>query len=210
MTVLTLMLIWTNLGKNSFPTGYMRLTDETKVQVLFSLKTFVLVWAMLSYTDGAAAKFLGLDIEKNHMEMNKRLNQIVALGGNEVTIAPEFSFTFYAGFAAMLSFTLVKQNINFAFYFFVFNRSYQNRGPSAYLESKEEGKAFKFSNLMRLLYLNFLAPVIIVILFSHELSGSIVQSSFGISKPIWDIVRLTVVLGFIAAKTIIFREEMQF
>ena len=77
----------------------------------------------------------------------------MALGGNEITIAPEFAFTFYAGFASLLSFTLVKQNINFAFYFFVFNRSYSSRGPVAYLESKEDDKAFKFRNLMRLLYL---------------------------------------------------------
>ena len=174
MSVLCLMLIWTNLGKNSFPTGYLRLSDETKVQVLFSIKSFFVVWAMLTYTDGAAAKFLGLDLEQNHQEMVKRLNQIVALVGSEITIAPEFTFTFYAGFAAMLSFLLVKQNINFAFYFFVFNRSYSSRGPTAYLETKEDDKAFKFRNLMRLLYLNFLAPVIVVILFSHELSGSIV------------------------------------
>lgn len=31
MAVVTLLIIWTNLGKNSFPTGYVRLTDETKV-----------------------------------------------------------------------------------------------------------------------------------------------------------------------------------
>ena len=140
--------------------------------------------------------------------MVKRLNQIVALVGSEITIAPEFTFTFYAGFAAMLSFVLVKQNINFAFYFFVFNRSYSARGPAAYLETKEDDKAFKFRNLMRLLYLNFLAPVIVVILFSHELSGSIVESSLGVSKQVWDILRLSAVLGFVAAKTVIFREEM--
>ena len=108
MAIMCLMLIWTNLGKKSFPTGYLRLTDETKVQVLFAVKTFFVVWALLTYTDGSVAKFLGLEIEKNHYEMNKRLNQIVALGGNEITIAPEFAFTFYAGFASLLSFTLVK------------------------------------------------------------------------------------------------------
>ena len=68
------MLIWTNLSKKSFPTGYLRLTDETKVQVLFAVKTFFIVWALLTYTDGSVAKFLGLEIEKNHYEMNKRLN----------------------------------------------------------------------------------------------------------------------------------------
>ena len=74
MAVICLLLIWTNLAKNSFPTGYFRLTDETKVQVLFAVKTFFTVWCLFSYTDGAAAAFLGLDIEKNHEEMIKRIS----------------------------------------------------------------------------------------------------------------------------------------
>ena len=74
MAMVTLLLIWTNLGKNSFPTGYLRLTDETKMQLLFSFKSFVLVWVLLTYTDGAAAAFLGLELDRNHGELNKRLN----------------------------------------------------------------------------------------------------------------------------------------
>ena len=74
MAVITLLLIWTNLAKNSFPTGYARLTDETKVQVVLAAKTFFFVWCFLAYTDGAAQAFLGLDIDKNHAEFNKRLN----------------------------------------------------------------------------------------------------------------------------------------
>ena len=74
MAIITLLLIWTNLGKNSFPTGYFRLTDETKLQVLFAFKSFILVWCMFAYTNGAAAAFLGLNVDKNHAEFNKRLN----------------------------------------------------------------------------------------------------------------------------------------
>lgn len=74
MAMITLLLIWTNLGKNSFPTGYLRLTDETKMQVLLSVKTFFLVWTLLSYTNGAAAAFVGLDVDKNHDEFVARIN----------------------------------------------------------------------------------------------------------------------------------------
>ena len=63
MSMITLMLIWTNLGKNSFPAGYFRLSDESKMQLLFAFKTFFLLWALFSYTDGAFATFLGLNIE---------------------------------------------------------------------------------------------------------------------------------------------------
>ena len=134
----------------------------------------------------------------------------MALGGNEVHIAPEFTYTLLAGFAAMMSFILVKQNVNFAFYFFVFNRSASGRHSSAFLETKEEGKYFTFGNLMKLLYLNFLGPIIIVILFVYELSGSIVVDKLGASKEVWEILRLFIVIGFVAAKTVVFREEMQF
>lgn len=110
----------------------------------------------------------------------------------------------------MLSFILVKQNVNFAFYFFVFNRSARGKHSSAFLEAKGEDKYFTFKNLMRLLYTNFLGPIIIVILFSHELSGSLVVEKVGMSKDTWEISRCFIVIAFVAAKTVVFREEMQF
>ena len=76
------------------------------------------------------------------------------------------------------------------------------------MRTQEDDKAFKFDSLMKFLYLNFLGPVIIVIMFAHELSGSIVVDKLGLSKEIWEIIRLTMVIGFVAAKTVIFREEM--
>jgi len=78
------------------------------------------------------------------------------------------------------------------------------------MEAQEGDKAYKWKNLIKLLYLNFLGPVIIVILFAHELSGSIVTEKLGVNKEIWEIIRLFIVIGLTAAKTRIFREEMQF
>lgn len=42
------------------------MTDETKVSLLFAVKTFVLVWILLAYTEGAAANFVGVDVDKAH------------------------------------------------------------------------------------------------------------------------------------------------
>ena len=78
------------------------------------------------------------------------------------------------------------------------------------MEAQEDGKAYKWKNLIRLLYLNFLGPIIIVIVFAHELSGSIIIEKLGINKEIWEIIKLLIVIGLSAAKTRIFREELQF
>ena len=53
MATMTLMLILANLRKNAFPGGCSRLTDETKVQLLFALKSFIIVWCVLVYSEGA-------------------------------------------------------------------------------------------------------------------------------------------------------------
>ena len=50
----------------TFTTGF-KLQDETKVQFLFSLKTFLIMWALLTYTNGAVSSFIGLKhIESGH------------------------------------------------------------------------------------------------------------------------------------------------
>jgi hypothetical protein len=98
--------------------------------------------------------------------------------------------------------------VNFAFYFFVFNRSARGSHSTAFLQAKGENKYFSFANLMKLLYANFFGPMVIVILFVHELSGSIIQDKLGMSKEVWEILRLFVVIAYIAAKTVVFREEL--
>lgn len=62
------------MTKNAFVAGFCKLTDETKVMLLFAAKSFVFVWILLAYTDGAVAAFVGLNIDKAHELMVVRVN----------------------------------------------------------------------------------------------------------------------------------------
>jgi|LakMenEpi03Oct11_1017367.scaffolds.fasta_scaffold74500_1 hypothetical protein len=62
------------MTKNAFVAGFCKLTDETKVMLLFAVKSFLFVWILLSYTDGAAAAFVGLNVDKAHELMVARIN----------------------------------------------------------------------------------------------------------------------------------------
>lgn len=74
MTGITLVLVLANLRHKSFPAGITKLTDETKMQLLFAIKSFIFVWVSLVYSEGALEKFLGLDIQLHHQMFVKRLN----------------------------------------------------------------------------------------------------------------------------------------
>lgn len=68
LTLLTLILVLQMLCKDCFSLGWTRYTDETKVQMLFAIKSYFLVWVVLNYT--AVPKMLGLDVDATHLEMN--------------------------------------------------------------------------------------------------------------------------------------------
>lgn len=140
----------------------------------------------------------------------KKANQVFALGGNKISLAPEFTYSMYGLAAAALSFLTVKQSINFAFYFFVTTRTASKDGTNQYLEAKSEGKRFSFKQLVKILYANFLAPLLVTFLFIHEVSGSVIVSTLGISELAWQIIRLLLILGLASLRLLIFREELQF
>ena len=54
------------MNRNAFATVYFTWPDETKVQVLFAVKSAFLVWMLLNYTDGAVANFMGLEVDNAH------------------------------------------------------------------------------------------------------------------------------------------------
>lgn len=55
LTFTVILIAVQNLNKDAFVHGYFKYSDETKVSLLFAVKTFIIVWIMLAYTDGAAA-----------------------------------------------------------------------------------------------------------------------------------------------------------
>jgi hypothetical protein len=93
------------------------------------------VWCALIYSEGAVEQFFGSNIADHHELLVKRLNQVFALGGNKVSISPEFTYCIYGLAAGGISFLIVKQNINFAFYFFVMTRTASKDGSNRYLET---------------------------------------------------------------------------
>lgn len=74
LTCLVLMVTSQNLNKDTFAHGYFKLSDESKLQLVFAIKSFLVVWIMLSYTDGAVAAFIGLDVDKLHAQAMQRIN----------------------------------------------------------------------------------------------------------------------------------------
>lgn len=68
LTILAILLYCAQLGKDSFKNGYFSYSDETKVRLLYSTKSFIVVWLLTSYT--SFPNYLGFDLIQIHKEMN--------------------------------------------------------------------------------------------------------------------------------------------
>ena len=123
-------------------------------------------------------------------------------------LAPEITYFGLSLLAAYISFTIVQININFAYYFFFMTRVASKTSNAGYLEAKSEGRRFNFKTLVRLLYLQFFAPIIITFLFMQELTGSLVVQYVGIEQETWEVTRLGFVLLFMVIRHLTFREEL--
>lgn len=120
--MLTLSLILAMLCRDAFALGYFKYTDETKVQLLFGVKSFIITWILLCYTKVPA--WFGLPIDSAHEELNGRVNQVLSLSNTSVQIPVEATYALFAVTASLISFSIVKININFAYYFFVMMRAF--------------------------------------------------------------------------------------
>jgi hypothetical protein len=54
LAFLTLMLYISNMARGTFERGYCTLSDETKVQFMLSIKSFLMVFFVLYYSEGNA------------------------------------------------------------------------------------------------------------------------------------------------------------
>jgi len=143
--------------------------------VLFAVKSVFLVWMLLNYTDGAVVDFMGLDVDKAHELMVERLNKILVFSGGQLELKVELTYSLLSLMAGFISFTMIKVYVNFAYYFFVMHRTASKKTAAGFMDTQSAGKRFTFRTLIRLLYANFLAPILISFLFVHELTGSIVE-----------------------------------
>lgn len=85
--------------------------------------------------------------------------------GGKLVIVPEATYALLSLIASYISFTVVKSSINFGFYFFFITRAASKNNNAGFLESQGAGKRFSFKTLVRLIYINFFAPVMIAFLF---------------------------------------------
>lgn len=64
MMLFMLLMTVVNLMKNTFNLGYSKFSDETKMEILLSVKAFITVFCVLKYL--RSSTFLDYDIEKAH------------------------------------------------------------------------------------------------------------------------------------------------
>ena len=122
MNLVALLMMAVTLTRDCFSLGWFKYTDESKVQILFGIKSFVVVWCVYCYSSIPA--IVGLDIDSAHSLMNSRLNQVLSLSRTSIVIPVEASYFLLASVAAGISFCLTKISINFGYYFFVMSRAF--------------------------------------------------------------------------------------
>lgn len=62
LTLCTVIHLQVMLCRNTFALGWLRFTDQTKMQFLVAIKSFFIVWVLLLYTDDAVSNFIGLNL----------------------------------------------------------------------------------------------------------------------------------------------------
>ena len=139
----------------------------------------------------------------------KRLNQVFALGGNKISVAVEFTYCMYGLAAATISFLIVKQSVNFAFYFFVMTRA-ASKDTSGAWDQKKEGQRYTIGTLIKLLYAILITSVIVIMLFIHEVTGTLIVDTMGLNPLYWNIIRAVIVLGIASLRIMTYKEELQF
>jgi hypothetical protein len=103
--------------------------------------------------------------------MNLRINDLLKLSGGTLEISSDFTCLLISLMCAVISFLIVKINVSFAYFFFVFTRSIAEVDQDT-LRQKDVGETLSFEQIRNLLFANFLAPLFVVLLFIDDLLGS--------------------------------------
>lgn len=209
--ILLITMVLQNLVKNTFNLGFFKFTDQTKMEIFMGMKGFVLVFAGLRVADSKV--FFDYDLRKEHKELNDRLNQALApflVQAKEVP--PEFTYFVFALMASILSFSVVRMHVKFAYYFFFFTSQEEKQVESTGDEVHD--KIVKFSNRMdnlikAFLYLNFILPMLVFVLFVNPLARQMLVPTY-LSSQSFMMFRLTFILIACFSRGLTFREELQF
>ena len=122
MTLLLSMAVF-NLMRNTFALGWFRYQDETKIELLFAIKAFIITFVLLK-TLGSKAVF-DFDLEQAHKESLFKMNTMFALLGGKLDLPLDFTYCVVGFFSSILTFATVRLNIRFAYYFYVITKNSQ-------------------------------------------------------------------------------------
>lgn len=110
-----------NLAKGTFSSGYTNISDESKIEFLFSIKAFIAVFSLLKYV-GSKTLF-DFDIEHAHDQSLTRINQVLKFSDGKLELPYEFTYFILSAFASCLTFVTVKLNIRLSYYFYVLTKN---------------------------------------------------------------------------------------
>lgn len=124
----------------------------------------------------------------------------------------EYTYFVFGLCAAFISFVVVRIQIKFAHFFYVFTQGNEDRYSTEV--KNEDDKLEKFNRninkvLRMFLYINFIFPVIIVLVFINPLTKSLLVPDL-ISDSSFTIIKILLVLIASTCRVSSFREELQF
>jgi hypothetical protein len=121
MMVFMLLMTIVNLMKNTFNLGYFKYSDETKMEILLAIKAFFTVFTSLKYIK--SLNIFDSDLDKAHDKSLERVNQTLELFGGKLNLPYEFTYTLVGMMAAILTFSTVRLNIRFSYYFYILTKN---------------------------------------------------------------------------------------
>ncbi len=196
LMLFTIVLALMNLSKNK---QLCRCSDQTKVELLVSLKSFFIIFICLSYFESTL--FFDTNIEKAHIQVQQKVNDILFLFDGRVTLPYQFTYALIGSLAALITFPFVKLHISYAYYFCMMSRPALSQKISSTIEQNRTQRT--------IMYLNIVMPLIVCIMFLQPLLESMVVGPF-ISVSMFKVLRMLVVLVAIGLRMMSFREEVQF
>ena len=197
------ILIIQNLIKNTFNLGYLKFTDETKLEFLMGMKSFSLVFILFKSVDSSV--LFDYKIESLHSSLIDRINQALAPFGvyPKTQVPLEYTMFIFALLAGIISFVVVRIQIKFAYYLFYFTS----------VELEQTGIAAVSKRVLNIkkwmLYTNFLLPLVIVLLFVNPLCKDSVVPAV-LPDAVFDGIRLFIVSIACVSRALTFRDELQF
>ena len=117
----------------------------------------------------------------------------------------EFTYAIFAMIAAVISFSIVKVNINFGYYFFVMTRAFANSEVMVH----QDALTFSLGKLRMMVYLSLVGPLLIIFVFIDELAYNMIKGHIE-SVYIWQLIRLLPVFMYAGIRVALYRDEVQF